>query len=267
MNVAERTLSTSALDLRARKRALARRKRRNRERGVALIMVLGAIAVLTVLLAEFQTDITTDVSAAISDRDSVQAEYMARSAVNLSRLIIAAEPTVRQSIMPLFALMKKSPPQIPLWEYTDQLLAPFNDSESAKGFAGTVGIDLSLGKNLGLKGGRFEVVIVDEDSKINVNQAFSNEIARIRLAKAVMGLIAAPQFSPLFDQKDARGQFHTRQQICGALIDWADPDEQGFNCDTTQASAGSSGPEDAYYSLIYEPFLGKHVPFDARYVS
>jgi general secretion pathway protein K len=226
-------------------------------------MVLGAIAVLTVLLAEFQTDTTADVSAAISDRDSVQAEFMARSALNLSRLIIAAEPTVRQSIMPLFMLMKKSPPQIPLWEYTDQLLAPFNDSESAKGFAGTVGIDLSLGKNLGLQGGRFEVVIVDEDAKINVNQAYSNEIARIRLAKEIMGLLAPPQFSPLFEQKDAHGQYHTRQQVCSAIIDWADPDEQMFNCDVAQANAGGGGPEDAYYSLLPVPYRRKNAPYDS----
>lgn len=228
---------------------------------MALIMVLGTIAVLTVLLAEFQTDTSTDVSAAISDRDSVQAEYMARSAVNLSRLLIAAEPTVRQSIMPLFALMKRSPPQIPLWEYSDQLLGVFNDSEAAKGFAGTVGIDLSLGKNLGMNGGRFEIVIVDEDAKININQAFSNEIARIRVAKALIGLIGPQQYSPLFDQRDARGQFHTRLEICGALIDWADNDEQGFNCDVAQS--GGAGPEDSYYSVLPVPYRRKNAPFDS----
>jgi general secretion pathway protein K len=234
-----------------------------RERGVALIMVLGAIAVLTVLLAEFQTETTTDISAATVDRDSVQAEYMARSAVNLSRLLIAGEPTVRQSIMPLFMLMKKSPPQIPLWEYSDQLLGVFNDQEAAKGFAGTVGIDLSLGKNLGLPGGRFEITIVDEDAKINVNQAFSNEIARIRLAKEIMGLIAPVQFSPLFEQRDANGQFHTRLETCGAIVDWGDPDEQAFNCDTTNASASGTGPEDAYYNLLPVPYKRKNAPYDS----
>jgi general secretion pathway protein K len=168
---------------------------------------------------------------------------------------------VRQSIMPLFMLMRKSPPQIPLWEYSDQLLGVFNDQESAKGFAGTVGIDLSLGKNLGLSGGRFEISIVDEDSKINLNQAFANEIARIRVAKALMGLTAPPQYGPLFEQRDARGQFHTRHEVCGALIDWADSDEQGFNCDVNQS--GGTGPEDAYYSLLPVPYKRKNAPFDS----
>ena len=51
----------------------------------------------------------------------------ARSAVNLSRLLIASEPTMRKSIAPLFMLMKRNPPQLPLWEFSDRLLGIFND--------------------------------------------------------------------------------------------------------------------------------------------
>ncbi len=99
----------------ARARALARARRRNKERGIALIMVMGAIAVLTVMLAEFQDDTSTELASATADRDSVQAEYMARSAVNLSRLLIATEPTIRQAVAPLFMMMKRTPPQLPVW--------------------------------------------------------------------------------------------------------------------------------------------------------
>src|ERR1700744_3404748 len=87
----------------------ARARRRSKEAGIALIMVLGAIAVLTVMLAEFQDDTSAEVASAMADRDSVQAEYMARSAVNLSRLLIASEPTIRTAIAPLFMLMRKTP--------------------------------------------------------------------------------------------------------------------------------------------------------------
>ena len=148
-------------------RALRRRKRRVKERGIALIMVLGAIAVLTVMLAEMQDSTGAELASAMADRDSTQAEYMARSAVNLSRLLVASEPTIRQAIAPLFMLMKRQPPQLPVWEFSDRLLGAFNDQEAAKDFSGTVGLDTSLGKNLGMPGGRWELVIVDEDSKIN----------------------------------------------------------------------------------------------------
>ncbi len=112
----------------ARTRAKARRaRRRAKEAGIALVMVLGAIAVLTVMLAEFQDDTSAELASAMADRDSVQAEYMARSAVNLSRLLIASEPTIRGAIAPLFMLMKQSPPQLPVWEFSDRLLGAFND--------------------------------------------------------------------------------------------------------------------------------------------
>ncbi len=140
-------------------------------------MVLGAIAIMIVMLAEFQDDTGAEFAAATAARDGVQAEYFARSAVNLSRLLVAAEPTMRQAIAPILMLLGQKAPQLPVWSYADRILGAFNDKEASKDFAGISGLDLSLGKNLGLKGGRFEVSIVDEDAKINVNMGAANEIA------------------------------------------------------------------------------------------
>jgi len=222
-----------------------RRARRARERGIALIMVLGAIAVLTVMLAEFQDETSTELAAALADRDGVQAEYMARSAINLARLLLAAEPTMRTAVAPLFMLMKKTPPQLPVWEFSDRILGAFNDAEGAGNFASTVGLDLSLGKNLGMPGGRFDLSIVDEDSKINVNLGAANDIAHIRLAREIMGLIGPLQFATIFEQKDKAGATHDRASVCSAIIDWADLDEGMFDCNVTQAAPTSTGVEDA----------------------
>jgi general secretion pathway protein K len=243
----------------------ARIKKRNKERGVALVMVLGAIAVLIVMLAEFQEDTSAELSSALAARDAVQAEYFARSAVNLSRLLIAAEPTIRQAIAPMFMLMgrKGGPPQIPVWEFSDRLLGAFNDEQGAQDFAGMSGLDLSLGKNLGIKGGRFEVVIVDEDSKINVNMGASNDIAHIRLAKQLISHFANPKYIGVFEQKDSQGNFHDRFQICSAIIDWADVDEQAFNCDLTQSTSAGSAVEDAWYQLLPKPYRRKNAPYDS----
>jgi general secretion pathway protein K len=238
------------------------RIRRKRERGVALIMVLGAIAVMVVMLAEFQDDAGAEFAAATAVRDGVQAEYFARSAVNLSRLLIAAEPTMRSAIAPLFMLMKRTPPQLPVWGYADRILGAFNDKEASQDFAGLGGFDLSLGKNLGLKGGSFEVVIVDEDSKINVNMGASNEIAHIRLAKQLMSLMAPIQYNPLFEQRDSTGNYNDRLSVCSALVDWADPDEQLFSCDTTNAPS-SNAVEDGWYQLLTKPYRRKNAPYDS----
>jgi general secretion pathway protein K len=225
-------------------------------------MVLGAIAIMVVMLAEFQDDAGSEFASATAVRDSVQAEYFARSAISLSRLLIAAEPTMRAAIAPLFMLMKRTPPQLPVWEYADRVLGAFNDKEAAQDFAGLGGFDLALGKNLGLKGGRFEVVIVDEDSKINVNMGASNEIAHIRLAKQLMSLMAPLQYNPLFEQRDATGNYNDRLSTCSAIIDWADPDQQLFSCDST-AAPSSNAVEDGWYQLLAKPYRRKNAPFDS----
>jgi general secretion pathway protein K len=225
-------------------------------------MVLGAIAVMIVMLAEFQDDAGAEFASATATRDGVQAEYFGRSAVNLSRLLIAAEPTMRQAIAPLFMLMKQKPPQLPVWVYADRILAAFNDKESSQDFAGLAGVDLSLGKNLGLKGGRFEVVAIDEDAKINVNAGGSNEIAHIRLAKQLMSRMAPIQYNPLFEQRDSTGNYNDRLTVCGAILDWADPDQQLYSCDVTSAPS-SNAVEDAWYQLLARPYRRKNAPFDS----
>lgn len=247
---------------RAERKRIARARRR--QRGIAIIMVLAALAVMAVMIAELQFDTSTNVAAEKADRDSVQAEYMARSAINLSRLLIATEPTIRQSITPLFMMLKRSPPQLPVWEFAEKLLATFNDQETASGYASSIGLDLSKGKNLGMPGGKFELEIVDEDAKINVNLGAANDIAHIRLAKELMGLMAPLQFNSLFDQRDTQGQFHDRQTICSAIIDWSDVDEQAFSCDLSNQSAPTSAAvEDAYYQLLDKPYRRKNAPYDS----
>ena len=245
-------------------RRLRRKRSRGRERGIALVMVMGAIAILTVMLAEFQDETSAELAAATAQRDSLQAEYSARSAINLSRLLIASEPTMRKTIAPLFALMKRNPPQLPLWEFSDRLLGIFNDPESSAGSAASLGIDVTQGRNLGLPNGAWELSIVDEDSKINMNLGAANDIAHIRLAKEIMGLLAPIQYDPLFNQKDGSGQYNDRFQTCAALIDWADVDENNFNCDTRTATASQSGIEDNYYSLMQpKPYRRKNAPYDS----
>lgn len=242
--------------------ALRAAKRRRREKGVALVMVLGAIAIMVVMLTEFQDDAGAEFSAAVAARDGVQAEYFARSAVNLSRLLIAAEPTMRASIKPLLMLLGKTAPQLPIWNYADRILSAFNDRETGQDFFALSGLDPSQGQNIGLKGGRFEVVIVDEDSKINVNMGASNEIAHLRLAKELMSRMAPIQYNPLFEQRDSTGQYNDRFATCSAIIDWADSDQALYSCDPT-STPGSNSAEDGWYQLLAKPYKRKNAPYDS----
>lgn len=247
----------------SRRTSIAKRALRGDRRGVALILVLGAIAVLSVLLTEFQDETSAELAAAVSDRDALKAEYLARSAINLSRLLIAAEPTIRKGLTLLF--LGRTPPQVPVWDFSDRILGAFNDKEGSTSFAALTNTDISQGKNLGVQGGRFDVVIVDEDAKINVNLAAAGDvITKLRLAAQLNSLMMGDQYNPLFEQRDRDDQFTDRLTICGAAIDWADFDEIQFSCDPrTSANQQSTANEDSFYQLLKVPYRRKNAAFDS----
>lgn len=239
-------------------------RRRGEKRGVAIVLVLSALTILAVMLAEFQDETSAELGSALSQRDALKAEYAAKSSLNLSRLLIASEPTIRKAIAPLFLLMKQGPPQIPVWEFADRVLGAFNDSEGAEGFLSLSGMAIGEGKNLGLEGAGFEIKIVDEDAKVNVNTpARGDAFSQSRLAAQLIGLLAGPQYDPMFSSRDADGQFSDRQAICGAIIDWTDPDQEGYVCDPHSGSAQQAGAEDSYYQLLKKPYPRKNAAFDS----
>ena len=243
--------------LRARARALRQR------RGVALILVLAALTVLTVMLTEIQDESSAEFSSALAARDQLVAEYAAKSAVNLSRLLIASEPTIRKSLTLIFALVG-GPRQVPVWQYADRILGAFNDSDGAQSFASLAGVDPKLGKNLGFTGAGFQLDIVDEDSKINLNVAARGDpFSQTRVAQQLIALIGSPQYSPMFEGRDADGQYTDRRALCAAIIDWVDPDQDQAVCDTTSSTAQQTGAEDSFYQLLKKPYPRKNAAFDS----
>lgn len=243
----------------------ARRQRARRaRRGVALILVLSSLTILTVMLSEIQDESSAELGSALSARDAVVAEYAAKSAVNLARLLIAAEPTIRKTLAPLFMMMKSAPPQIPVWEFSDRVMGAFNNAEGAEQFKALGGFDLTQGKNLGLTGAGFELRVVDEDSKINLNEpARGGAFGQSRLAAQLIGLMGGAQNDPMFEGRDADGQFSDRQTICSAVVDWADPDQDTYVCDPNNPTAQTSAAEDSFYELLKKPYSRKNAAFDS----
>jgi general secretion pathway protein K len=241
--------------------ALVRYSRRRRQRGAALIMVLGSLVILSVMLSEFQDEMSTEFASAMSDRDALKAEYAAKSAVNLSRLLIASEPTVRSAAgFLLAALGGGKAPQIPVWEFSGQILGAFNDESGAESFK-SLGLDASQGEGLGLDGAGFELRIVDEDSKIGINNAGRSSFGARDVSRQLMGLIGGPQYDPLFERSD-NGDYSNRFDICSAIIDWVDANQDVENCDST-SQAASMGAEDAYYRNLTDPYQRKNAAFDS----
>jgi general secretion pathway protein K len=245
---------------------LSRVRSRRRQRGAALIMVLGSLVLLSVMLSEFQDEMSMEFASAMSDRDALKAEYAAKSAINLSRLLIASEPTVRQAAGLLLAALGGGAggktPQIPVWAFSDQILGAFNDAEGAERFRSLTSVDASLGEGLGLEGAGFEVRIVDEDAKIGLNNAGRSSFGARDVGRQLMGLIGGPQYDPLFERRTDNGGYSSRFDICSAIIDWVDANQDVESCEGN-SQAQTAPAEDAYYRNLPDPYQRKNAAFDS----
>lgn len=233
---------------------------------MALVLVLTALTLMTILLTSVQDDTSAELGDAVTSRDALKAEYAARSAINLARLLISAEPTIRASAGVMLSMLTgQMPAQIPVWEQTATLMGAFNDAASTASFAAMAGIDLEQSKGLGLDGARFEVTVVDEDSKINVNiPASSLPADRLEFSKKFEGLTRGVQYDALFDRPDMDGQDSNRGAICSALVDWVDSDMDEYVCDPYgELKAYNKGAEDAFYQLLKTPYPRKNAAFDS----
>src|SRR5690606_570937 len=222
----------------------------------------GALTVLTVMLTEFQTEASAELGSSVAARDALKAEYAARSAVNLSRLLIAAEPTIRKPI----GFLLQGISQIKVWEYAGPVLSAFNDEENSEQFTNLAMVNLAEGKNLGFEGAGFEVTIVDEDSKLNVNRAaVGGSVGVQQLASRLITLLSQPQYAPLYDGEDADGQINDPQTLCAAIVDWVDPNQDAALdfCNPLSETAQQSTPEDTFYQQLQNPYLRKNAPFDS----
>jgi general secretion pathway protein K len=243
---------------------------RQRQRGVALLVVITWIALMVALVGEFTYGTTVDAAQAANARDEVRAHYMALSSVNLSRLLIKiqqrfVDPVMSQAQQMLNSFMGGANGangansgankdnsagsalggmgiSLRVTDYAGTLMGFFSGSkDEVAGLGSLIGIDTTNIKGLGMSSGRFDAEITSEDGKIDLNcgsgvpnaDAHTKQITVFRLLNALM---YSRRFDRLFSEADTDGQFTTRIDVARALIDWADQDEQGFAIDGTSAT-------------------------------
>lgn len=227
-----------------------------------MIMVLGALTVLTVMLTEFQNETSAELGSSVAARDALKAEYAAKSAINLSRLLIAAEPTIRKPI----SFMLQGISQIKVWEYAGPVLSAFNNDENKDEFSSLASVNMAEGRNLGLEGAGFEVTIVDEDSKLNVNRAATGGSVGVQqLASRLITLLGQPQYEALYEGEDPDGQINDPQTLCAAIVDYVDPNQDSALdfCNPLSETASQPTPEDTFYQQLKVPYFRKNAPFDS----
>lgn len=249
-------------------------------KGVALIMVLTVIVILTVVSVEFQYESRVYMQTVSNFRDKVRARYLAKSALNFTRLIFHLQGTVDTMIKQFW---KKNPPKIQLWQLipVDSDLARaiaggmFSMAEQESMFGDTVlgaglededsvasqqaeelnkSLNLSETTGFGEFEGHFHAEITDEERKINVNVR-PNNYTEVNLMRAEMESLLGPaKFNPLFENPQEDDQYYDRQEIINSIIDWIDPDNtrQGFE----------TGDESSRYDHLDDTYQSKNHMFD-----
>jgi general secretion pathway protein K len=243
------------------------RRRRDRQSGVALLITISALSMLIALVSQFSLDTTVDAAQAANARDELRAHYLARSAMELSRMLIKIQLKFVEPIMAQAQKMLNDMAgqdlgiSLRVTDYTNMLLGFFSGNQTDVAMlSGVVGIDTSQAKGLRAVPGRMDAEITNEDGKIDINcggGSVPDRRNQIFLFRLLAALFMSPRYDLLFSTPDADGRFVDRMDLARALIDWADTDEQTFGID-----ANSAGPEDYRYDQRAEPYLAHNNFYD-----
>lgn len=248
-------------------------RRGRSQEGVALIIAITTVAILAVMLADMHETTGTAFAVSTSQRDSLQAEYMAKSALNLTRLLIGKEPEVRRFVDPMYRAATGRPaPQLPIWNFVDQILSPFCTPEDQRDTLMQLGVDFGDTVGFDALPGECHVVAVSENGKINVNDPLFLDGDRARNAVATQlfsltgGYLPESPYDALFTEEDETGTLTTRIDLVSAVIDWWDRDIQrtDFDPGAGETRTGGTGTEDdSFYQLREDGYRNKNAPFDS----
>ncbi|MCB9793444.1 MAG: general secretion pathway protein GspK [Alphaproteobacteria bacterium] len=250
--------------------------------GIALLMVITTVALMTVMVTEINYAARVRLLMSAHARDEVAAEQLARSGINIYRLILMADKQISSQIQSLFSSMggdeDSAPPIISLWEMipmintglmrmlfvgggdiaeedmaamqtTGQVSQEVAEEsrEAAGHFSGRSFIDFS---------GDFFAEVQDENRKINVNLLGLScrggcTIATLRedpVALILFGMMSGYDNDEWFNDRDIEPW-----DLIGNLADWVDQDDNGLS--------GGGGRESNTYQRLDSPYLAKNAQF------
>jgi len=260
------------MPLLAERTRLAARRGRPGERGAALLIVILTIAVLTALTVDFAYNTRVSLQIAANARDELRATYMAKSALNVSRLVLHFQ----QKLDSAGALGAQALSQLGLggqagagggfsfrlWE-----VIPV-DSTTVGALVGGRLPEEGKGSAKGAASGKapsFDAKIDDEDRKVNVAQlAGLSAVAAPQLQRFLLA-IREPRYDVLFDREDENGNRFTRRDVAVNLKDWVDEDSTTSVIGLNPAAPFENGfgDENQIYDRGEDRYYAKNARFDS----
>ena len=214
----------------------AKRKPLFSQRGIALIAVAGALAMLGVVTTEFTTDTDVDYEAAKNAQNDMRAHFLARSGMNLARLVIRVQK--------VFDDYRQYLGDIQLADYLPMFIGAFGGSQAEVEALGEAvgGVNTDMIEGLGLPYGPddgFDLAGTTDDGKINMNCAMGSQATQQALQTQLAAMFYPEAFDELFQTEDAEGWRRDRATQVAAMLDYVDrdgarsdapgtPDEYGY---------------------------------------
>jgi type II secretory pathway component PulK len=242
--------------------------------GVALLMTISAILLLTVLVTEIAHGAVVRVQLAAQHRDDLKSQALAYSGASFHRLVLIASKAVgRNPMFQQFSAMLGGGNAQELWQalpFVDTRLMRFLfvtdgavDEDEARD-AKTQGLTdeqvdesregvSALKRNFLDFDGDFRSEVQDEERRINVGNlqaATMGDMLLLPQAQQIMAMLATED-----NQEYLYDQNLVREELVGNLIDWTDLDDQRVY---------QGGSESSLYSRLKDPYKPKNAPFDTR---
>ncbi|MFT4625041.1 MAG: type II secretory pathway component PulK [Myxococcota bacterium] len=247
---------------------------RSSRAGVALLMVVSSIMLLTVIVTEIAYSATVRISLAAHHRDEAKAEALAMSGVQMYRLILMGSQALGRNpmIQQFGAMMGVNGDS--LW----QMLPRFNTGLLRMAFVSGGDMDDDDAAEITDRGGLseeeiaesreaksaqrrnfldfdgdFSASVKDENRFIFVGNLAAQDLAgllQLPAAQQLQGLMRKEEFNEYFNDNNL-----DRVELIANLVDWTDPD-------STRLYRG--GQEESLYDNLDSPYRPKNAPFDTK---
>ncbi|WP_052546881.1 type II secretion system protein GspK [Enhygromyxa salina] len=230
------------------------------QEGIAILMVLIALAILFPFTASFNYKARVDWQSAINHGDEVRARAVQRGAMQLSVLMFELQRMVfnQKQFRDMMGAMD-------ITMLAPYLMSIFGTTDGAEGLGALVGLDTSSLNELALDGGgSFEVRLMAESGKINVNclaiEKDGENSPRARVTETLEALMLPRLYDPLFDEEKSDGERYNRQHVLQAIVDYIDDDTKRFDAYRLRQS---SQDERYGYTELHDPYESRDSRLDS----
>lgn len=260
---------------------------RNNQSGIALMIVLSAITLLTAVTTEFAYNTNVNYHLALNEKERIQAQFLAESAIELMKLELKLEKQMRSNISssPVAGAVtgNLSGPLCQQFPLSTALIrsmvlgqAPALGVEGEEGEAAeqqaaafVSGLQVEAAEEFLSFEGDFEGMCQDEGAKFNLNTFFGkNPIATTlsgvndydKQKQLLITVLSSPEFKKLFPKNPER----KINELARNIADWVDSNDR-----VNELGGTSTGAEDSLYPAgiaDYNVKDGKYLTLDELYM-